>query len=217
LLLTLVLFYPAFAQTERKVTYGILVDNSGSLRTQFPEVLRISKGIVEQAYQRGSISSFNFETQGDERNSLAVITPGTAWSQDKNLIEKYINSLFIVPGRTTLMDAINSIAERLNSKASLDKDAVGEKVIFLITDGEDRVSKIKEKQLIKILKESGIKVYVVGLIEELDDEDSMIHESKREKAVDFLEKITKETGGRAVFPKSKKNDVSRLLNELFTQ
>jgi len=113
------------------------------------------------------------------------------------------------------MDAINSVAEQVSTKANLDKDTFGDKIIFLITDGEDTASTIKEKQLIKTLKESGIKVYAVGLIKELNNyEETLFHRSKRERAIGFLEKITKETGGRAVFPKSKK-DVSSLLNELF--
>ncbi|MBA2526734.1 MAG: hypothetical protein H0V18_13275 [Pyrinomonadaceae bacterium] len=56
------------------------------------------------------------------------------------------------------MDAIYSIAEILNAKVNLDKDTFAGKAIILLTDGEDRVSKIKEKQLIQALKESGIKV-----------------------------------------------------------
>ena len=38
-----------------------------------------------------------------------------------------------------------------------------------------------------------------------------------EKAEGLLGKIAKETGGRAVFPKSKRTDVPALLNELFAK
>jgi hypothetical protein len=216
LMLTLLFFYTAIAQTEKKVAYAILIDNTGSLRSQFPEVLMISKGIVERLHQRGPISVFNFTAQRDG-NHLAIITPGTKWSQDEYLLEKYIDGLFIVPGRTTLMDAINSIAEQLGAKGQLHNDAFGDKIIFLITDGENRVSNIKEKQLIKTLQESGIKVFAVGLVEELDKESRLIGEAPKHKAVDFLKKITKETGGRVVFPKSKKSDISSLLDELFVK
>jgi uncharacterized protein YegL len=148
---------------------------------------------------------------------LAVIISGVEWSQDKPALDTYMDSLLIVPGQTTLMDAIHSMAEQLNTKANLDKDAFGEKVIYLITDGEERESRIKEKQLIQILKESGIRVYAVGLIKELNNVGGVIQKAPKEKAVSFLEKITKETGGRVVFPKSKKNDVRVLLNELFAK
>jgi hypothetical protein len=217
LVLTLLFLHVSVAQTEKKIAYGVLIDNTGSLKSQFPEVLMIAKGIVGHVHQRGSISLFNFRTQGDEKNPLAVITPGTEWSQDKTLLERYIEDLYVVPGQTTLMDAINSVAGQVSAKAQLDKESSGDKIIFLITDGEDRVSKIKEKQLIKSLQESGVKVYAVGLVEELDSQGGYIRQSAKVKSVDFLKKITKETGGRVIFPKLKKRDVSSLLAELFAK
>jgi hypothetical protein len=217
LLLTLALCNSVFAQSEKKIAYAILIDNTASLRSQLPEVLELSQGIVGQIHQRGPISLFNFTTGGDKRNQIAVVNPVAVQTQDKTLLDNYINDIFIVPGRTTLIDAINTIAEQLNTKADLDKDTFAEKVIYLVTDGEDRTSKIKEKQLIKTLKESGIKVYAVGLIKEFEDEGGMVHKAPKDKAIEFLEKITKETGGRVVFLKSKKDTASSLLNKLFAQ
>jgi len=73
-----------------------------------------------------------------------------------------------------------------------------------------------EPLVIKELKATGVKVYAIGLIRQLDA-DTLIRISPRERAETFLTKITKETGGRAVFPKSKKIDVDGLLNELLGQ
>jgi hypothetical protein len=102
-------------------------------------------------------------------------------------------------------------------RVNLDKDIFGDKTIFLITDGEARESNITEKQLIKELKEMGIKVYAVGLVKELDKEGGIICKAPRKAAVGFLEKLTKETGGRAVFHKSKKTEVDKLSGELFIE
>lgn len=55
------------------------------------------------------------------------------------------------------------------------------KVLILITDGEDRESKIKEKQLIAELKQNQIKVYAVGLVQELDEGSGLIRKSSRER------------------------------------
>jgi len=217
LLLTIILSSSASSQSERKIASGILIDNTGSLRSQFDQVIKLSKGIVGQTYQRGPISLFVFKPEGDKSNRLAVVASDIQWSQDQHVLDKYLDSVFVVPGQTTLMDGINAIAMQLNAKASLDKDAIADKVLFLITDGEDRSSKIREKELIKTLKESGIKVYAVGLVRELDNEGGLIRKPARQKAVAFLEWITKETGGRVVFPKSKNVDVDTLLNELLTK
>ena len=217
LLLVLGLSTSAFAQAERKVAHAILIDNTGSLRSQFDEVLTLSKGIVERTHYLGPISLFNFTTSGDKKNPSAVITTGIEWTQNTVLLNDYMDRLFVVPGQTTLMDAIDSMVAQLQMKANLEKDAIGEKTIFLITDGEDRKSNIKEKQLIERLKESGIKVYAFGLIEELESQRGIVNKSKRGKAENFLKKITSETGGRAVFPRSNNADINLLLNELLTK
>jgi hypothetical protein len=217
LLLAIVLSTITFAQSEKKVVYAVLIDNTGSLRTQFNFVKALSKGVIEHIYQQGSISLFNFTTQGDVSNGLAVVTSGVDWSQDKTILDDYIDGLVIKPGRTTLFDAIYAITENLNTKANLDKHAFTDKVLILITDGEDRVSKIKDKQLIEKLKESSVKVYVIGLVQELEPEGGLTNRSPKAKAEDFFKKVTKETGGRVIFPKSNKADVNSLLNELFAE
>ena len=120
-------------------------------------------------------------------------------------------------GQTTLLDAIYSVAERLNTKVNLDRNAFSHKVLILITDGEDRVSKVKEKELIKQLKDSGVKVYAVGLVQELDRESGLIRRSPRCGAEEFLKRVTKETGGRVKFPTSIEQNVDGLLSELFVE
>ena len=215
-LLVLALWSTAFSQTEKKVAHGILIDNSGSLRSQFPVVINVGKGIVEKTYQRGPISLFRFQPPPELRRPLVAVL-SIEWSQDRNLIDRNLENAFVVGGQTALSDGIDVIASHLNEKVGADKDAYTEKMIFLITDGEERSSKISEKDLIKTLKASGIKVYAVGLVQELDNEGGLIRKPKKEQAIDFLKRITKETGGRAVFPKSKKVDVNAVMNELFAK
>jgi hypothetical protein len=47
LLLIIVLSTPTFPQSEKKVAYGVLIDNTGSLRTQFNLVKALGKGVIE--------------------------------------------------------------------------------------------------------------------------------------------------------------------------
>lgn len=203
LLLFLGLFNPAMAQ-EAKVSYGVLIDNTGSLRSQLNDVLTIAKGVVEFNYQKASIALFNFRSDGDQKKPVAVVASGTGWTQDKVRLNDYLDNLYIVPGQTTLKDAINAIAQELNTKASVDKTI--NKSIVIISDGEDRASKIKETELIKTLKDGGIRVYAIGLTRELDDDDD---------AKSFLKKLTHETGGRVIFPKSIPINVDDMLRALF--
>src|SRR3989442_13049602 len=187
-----------FAQNEKKVAYGILLDNTASLRSQFDEVITLGKSVVGQVYQKGPVSIFTFTNRGNMKNPLTV--SGSEWSQDPAVIEGDIDDLYVLGGQTPLLDAIDSIAKELNAKIISEKDAFANAAIILITDGEDRVSHIKEEDLIKELKKTGVKVFAIGLVSELDSSSGFINKSKKGKAVDLLKKITNETGGQPVFP-----------------
>lgn len=216
-LVSLFLCLSAAAQNDKKIACAVLIDNTGSLRSQFPEVLTIGETILLRINQGGPVSIFHFETQELKKNRQAVITSGFEWGHDRDLLGHYLDGLQIVAGDTTLLDAINSMAEVLNHNVSHEGDASMEKVIFLITDGDERASKTKEKQLLQKLKESSIKVYVVGMVKELDRESGFTLKSRSDMAVDLLERITKKTGGRAVFSKSNKDTINSLVNGLFTK
>ena len=230
LLLACISSNSVLAQSPKKTAYSILLDNSGSLTKQFPDVLLLSKAAIKRIHQRGPISLFNFKTE----DTLAVIVPGLEWSTDDIALNSYIDNLLVVTGHTALLEAIQSMAEALEAKVNSDKESFGDKVIILITDGEDRIRRSKgmsssrqgedderrkvENKLIKKLKENGVKVYAIGLTRELDaDRPILMGPSDREKAENFLKKIAKETGGRTVIPKSKKIDIDSLINELFAQ
>jgi hypothetical protein len=215
LLLTLLLCASGSAQNDKKATYDILIDNTGSMRTQFPEVLMLGEEIVDHIPEQSVASICNFKTGPSRKSPFAVITSGVDWSPNKNLLKRYVSRLFIVPGQTTLLDAISSMALELNTRVISDGDPATEKVMFLITDGEERASKIKEKQLIQELKDWDIKVNIFGMVKELDSAGGLTGKSHKDKAVDLLGRIAKETGGRAVFSRSKKDDTLKLLNEMF--
>lgn len=205
----------AFAQDDQPVVYGILLDNSGSLRTQFRRVVELGIGTVENLHKHGAISIFSFKSSGTSKDKPPLTPVHTIWNQDAGILSRYVNSLSVEPGATSLYDAIHSMATYANARGEQEKNLGMRKVLILITDGEDRESKIKEKQLIAELKQNQIKVYAVGLVQELDEGSGLIRKSSRERSISFLKKVTRETGGRALFPKSNSGDVHTLLRELF--
>jgi hypothetical protein len=210
-------FVGAPAQTEKKEAFAIVIDNTGSLRTQFEIVIDVSKGIVQQTHERGPVSLFPFRSTGSNSDGLAVISSDADWSQDREALDSDLDDLYIVPGQTALRDGVGDVARQLNSKVDEAKDAYSAKTLFLISDGEDRSSRISERDLIALLKESGIKVFAVGLVKDLDSEGGLLTKASQGKAVSFLEKIAKETGGRAVIAKSKRDDPQVLLKALFAK
>lgn len=131
------------AQNEKKTAYGILLDNTGTLRRQLSDVKNIGKEIVRQVNQRGVISIFNFKTvssttKKSQQIQIAEMTTGVEWTQEFKSLNQYIDNLSTVAGQTTLVDAIQSSAEKINSKVDSEKDKFSEKFLLLVTDGEDR-------------------------------------------------------------------------------
>ena len=211
--LLLVLFSSTQAQNDHPALYGILLDNSGSLRSQFDRVLALGNGVVQDANKQGPIAIFSFRGSGRPQDAPPLTVVNTVWNQDPVVLSKYLDGLFIEGGQTNLLDAIHSMVEHINAKAELDKTTNVRKVLVLITDGEDRKSTIKEKELLAELQQHQIKVFAIGLVQQLDQ--SAFMRSSKDKATKLLNRITKETGGRALFPKSNNDDVSVLIRELF--
>jgi hypothetical protein len=230
LALTFALILPnsGVAHSQKATAYGILLDNSGSLEKQLPQVLMLGEAVVKRIRERGPVALFNFMTKPDIART--VVASGTGWTQDEKALISYMGTIAVQrQGQATILDAIYSVADEVNAEADAAKDAFGDKVIVLITDGEHRVRMEKvrctgsecedderrrsENQLIKALKKRGIKVLAVGLVRELESNDGHpIRKSTRENAEHFLRTLAKETG--VVFPKSKKIDVDSELNEL---
>src|SRR5438105_4492440 len=197
------------AAQEKKIAYGILLDNTGSMRPQFKIVNELGKAVVHQVHDHGPVSLFDFHSIGKGPGMKAVAMLRIEASQDEQLLDRAIDNFYVEGGQTTLLDAIELIQQTLNQSAP-DTN----KIIILITDGEDRISTTDQKKLIKQLKEHKIEVFAVGLVQQLDDESGLIRLSPRAKAIELLKSITKETDGRVVFPKSDRLQVDKTLTEL---
>ena len=201
LTVTLLLAGAIHAQEPKKFAYGILIDNTGSMRSQFDVELNLGKEIVRQLHDHGPISVFDFHSEGVGPGMRALPIGRIEASQNAELLSRTIDDLYVEGGQTTLLDAIDLIADSLQQNSP---DAT--KVIVLITDGEDRVSRIKKETLLQKLEQQKISVFAIGLTQQLKD-----HKSK---ATDLLNLLTKETGGRAVFPDSKQQTTEEVVTSL---
>ena len=204
--LTLLLLCLTGAAQERKITYGILLDNTGSMRSQFRQVIELGKAVVHQVHSHGTVSLFDFHSQG-KGSRIANPFLRIEATADEQLLNRAIEGFYVEGGQTALLDAVGFIAQ------TLDRNESDEKVIILITDGEDRTNG-DQKKLFKQLREHKISVFAIGLVQQLEDENAVIRRSPRARAIDFLKSITTETGGRVVFPKSERIEMEKLLAEL---
>jgi len=203
-----------FSTEEVPISYGLAVDNSGSMRSQIDKVIEASKILVntnkpgDETFLVRFIDSEKIETLQD-------------FTSDKERLYDGLDSMYIEGGQTAIVDAVYLAAERIaNYKKGNDLNDRRRRALILVTDGEDRSSYYKLDQLFAKLREEDVQIFVIGFVNELDKEGGIIRKSPKEKAVDLINRLAKETGGRAFFPNSlsELNDIARdISNDMRTQ
>jgi Ca-activated chloride channel family protein len=186
----------SFTKEEVPVSYGLVVDNSGSLRQQITQVIDAAKTIVESNKPGDETFVVRFVSSDD----IEIKQDFTA---DKQSVHDALDEMFVEGGQTAVVDAVYLSSEHAaEHKKGNELDDKRRRALILVTDGEDRNSHYKVEQLFESLKERDVQIYVIGFVNELDKEGGFISKSKREKATDLLNRMAKETGGRAFYPNS---------------
>jgi Ca-activated chloride channel family protein len=183
---------------EVPITYGLVVDNSGSLRSQIGQVVEAAKTIVESNKPGDETFVIRF-ISSDE---IKVMQDTTS---DKQSVFDALDDMFIEGGQTAVVDAVYLAAEHASERRKTTGDPAEDKrrrALILVTDGEDRNSFYKTEQLFEALKEEDVQIFVIGFVNELEKERGFISKSKRDKAVSLLDRMAKETGGRTFYPTS---------------
>ncbi|HEV8593047.1 MAG TPA: VWA domain-containing protein, partial [Pyrinomonadaceae bacterium] len=189
-----------FSKSEVPTNYTLVIDNSGSLRSQIDQVIEASKIMVAANRPDDETSIIRFVSS----EKIEILQDFTSNKTDLN---DALDGQYIEGGSTAIIDAIYLAAEKVTSYEKSDR-AVDRKrrALVLVSDGEDVSSFYTMQQLFELLKESEVQIYVVGFVKDLSAEKGFITKSKQSKAKSFLERLANETGGKAYFP----NDVSEL-------
>jgi Ca-activated chloride channel homolog len=185
-----------FSQSEVTTNYGIVVDNSGSMRQQLEKVIEAGKILVNT--NRGDDDTMIIRFVG--RDKIEIEQEFT--SNKADLLDA-MDNMFIEGGQTAVIDAVYLAVEKVSEHDKSNKlEDRKRRAIILVTDGEDRNSYYTEKQLFDLLQESEVQIYVVGFVDELSKDGGFISKSPQDKAKTLLEKMAAESGGKAYFPKS---------------
>jgi len=175
------------------VTYGLVVDNSGSLRTQFGAVLITARSFVEE----NRPGDETFVVRFVHRDAVAILQGVTA---DRAALIEALGRMRVEGGQTALVDALHVSAEHLLKERPA--DAGRRRALVLLSDGEDRASLRKLEDLLRLLRGTGVRLFCVGFVADLDRGEGFIRKSKRDKATDLLKRLAAETGGLALFPET---------------
>jgi Ca-activated chloride channel family protein len=190
-----------FSAEDIPLSYGLVIDTSGSLRSQQDKL----RGAALQIINGSKPSDEGFMTGFIDRTMLAQ-----DFTREKSVLAEGLNRLSIHPGQTALVDAIYASAVHLNER----KAENTRRALILITDGEERNSYYKVDQLIDYLRANDVQIFIIGLVRELEDNNGgLIKKSSRDEAEKLLERLARETGGRVFYPKDVK-DVQKAAEEI---
>lgn len=185
-----------FSQSEVPTNYSLVVDNSGSLRQQIEQVIDAGKYLIGANRKDDETAIIRFISS----DKIEVLQDFTKSKVDLN---DALDNMYIEGGQTAIIDAVYLSVERLNQSNTPQKNLDRtRRAIVLVTDGEDRNSYYSESQLLELLKESDVQIFVVGFVKGLSDERGFISKSPQGKAKSFLDRLASATGGKAYFPAS---------------
>jgi Ca-activated chloride channel family protein len=199
-----------FERDQRPLRLALVVDNTASMRTQWQEVTEATKRIINSKASDDEMMLVRFV----DSEHIGV---AQAFTNDKERLLAGMKVFSVDEGQSAVIDAIYVTAKKLIETETI---APYRKALVLISDGEDRDSFYKQEQLLKLLRENDVQVFVIGLLTELDKEGGFVQKSPLAKAEELLTKSTQETGGRVFFPRSKTelpSHIEELLVSLRTQ
>ena len=165
----------AFRRDDVPVALGIVIDNSGSMRSKRASVNTAALNLVKASNPQDEVCVVNFNDQ----YYLDQDFTGNA-----DLLARALEHIE-ARGGTALYDALIATSDHLMQAAHLKK-----RIILVVTDGEDDISTYNLEQTVRALSiNGGPTVYAIAILGE--------GEKHARKA---LELITRQTGGVAFFP-----------------
>ena len=168
------------------LSLGIVIDTSGSMRTKLQTVSDSALGLIKQMKSEDEAFLSQFKAEAELVRDF---------TRDKRELEDGLNDLY-TGGGTALLDAIIATADYAQEKGKQRK-----KALIVITDGVEKNSAVKEKEVSKVIQEDDVQVYLVGILDETDEPSGLFGRSGAKKAKDLLIKLAEDSGGRAFFPK----------------
>lgn len=168
-----------FRREDAPVSIGLVIDDSGSMTNKRDRVAAAALALVEASHPDDEVFVVHF----NEKSYLDL-----DFTHDRKRLGEGL-AKFDSRGTTAMRDAVRLAIEHLEQKAAEDK-----KVLILVTDGEDNTSVIGRDYVIRAAQQSGVLIYAIGILNEIDDEQT--HRAQRE-----LDALTQATGGQSYYLK----------------
>lgn len=184
-----------FSKEEVPISYGLAIDTSWSLKPQMQEVIDAAKTIISS----NKTGDETFVETFVDSDKIEIVRDFTA---DKENLGESLDDLYAQSGQTAVIDGVYLAAQHVAEyKKGNDLSDRRRRALIVVTDGEDRESYYKQAQLFDRIREDGVQIYIIGFVNELEkDNGGLIKKSSRERAVNLLNRMASESGGRAFYP-----------------
>jgi len=170
------------SKSASSVSYGFVVDNSGSYRPLLERVITLVRAVAEKNSDGDKAFLVTFV------DTPKIVVRQEMTSETSEIIEAAEN-MFIQGGPTAILDAVRLSLEYLSANGN---DGAGRtKALLLITDGDEHNSQAKIESVIALAKDAKIKIVVIGMSDEKVN-------------TKLLDRLAKETGGTSFYPKTAK-------------
>jgi hypothetical protein len=188
------------------------------MRLQLEDQQKIANAVIEKAGAGSPVSLFGFAggPPPPVPGRSASFAAGVQCSTDRQTLNAQIAGISTVGGQTVIIDAIKSAVQIMNNPGAPECQALGTRILVVVTDGEDRASETSTEQLIEFVKARKVTLYVIGLLRSMSSENGFISKSPAAKSKEFLTKLAKDTGGRVLFSKHR-TDAEKIVTELFSE
>jgi Ca-activated chloride channel family protein len=169
-----------FSNEDAPVSIAIVVDNSGSMRGRVAQVLAATLVFARSSHPEDEL--FVFEFNDDVRD---VLGGSNVRAEDEDQLESALRTL-VPEGQTALYDGLMAALERL------DRATHARKIILLMSDGGDNVSRATLDDVLAHARRSNATIYTIGLFQR----------GARETNPGVLKTLASSTGGARFLPRS---------------
>ena len=191
-----------FAKKQNAFNVGLVVDNTGSMRSQLDTVISAGATFVGNIRPQDKVFILRFVG----REKIEILQELTA---DKQRLNNGLGNLYVEGGRSAVIDALYLSANEILKYEKADKTI--RHALILISDGEDRDSFYDQKQLLKLFEGSDTQIFTIGLA-------GQFHDSKsKATSKNFINQIALETGGAAFFVNGKQPELVAALKGILTE
>ena len=197
---------PISNSSSAPITYGLVIDRSASMRSKLNEIIQTGQAIIAANQTEDEAFLITFIS----RDRITTDVPIT---KNKREVITTLDEIYVMGGLSAVIDAIYFSAEYAVKQTQCESNNC-RRTLILISDGEDKDSSRKEKELLSYLKENNVRVLIIGVDEYIK---KSTHEEPNKRAASFLKRLASETNGKAFFPKDTKelnNNIQELLVEL---